>query len=105
MAVEGTTVERVTAPVRGMHCAACVGKVERALHGVAGVEEASVNLATERARVAFDPARTDFATLQAAVTARAIQSIGGPPGRGSGSRSQSRPPDRISRSRARVMAT
>ena len=61
--------EAVTAPVRGMHCAACVGKVERALKGVAGVEEASVNLATERARVTFDPARTDFGALQAAVTA------------------------------------
>ena len=61
--------ERVTAPVRGMHCAACVGKVERALRAVAGVEQASVNLATEQASVAFDPARTDFGVLQAAVTA------------------------------------
>ena len=34
-----------------MHCAACVGRVERALTGVAGVEAAAVNLATERARV------------------------------------------------------
>ena len=41
--------ERLTLPVRGMHCAACVGKVERALTGVPGVEAASVNLATERA--------------------------------------------------------
>ena len=61
--------EQVTAPVRGMHCAACVGKVERALRGVAGVEDAAVNLATEQARVAFDPAQTDFGALQAAVTA------------------------------------
>ena len=62
-------MERVVAPVRGMHCAACVGTVERALRGVGGVEEASVNLATEQASVAFDPARTDFSALQAAVTA------------------------------------
>jgi Cu+-exporting ATPase len=66
---EAPTVERVTASVRGMHCAACVGKVERALRGVAGVEGASVNLATEQASVAFDPTRTDFGALQAAVTA------------------------------------
>jgi len=66
---EASTVERVTAPVRGMHCAACVGKVERALRSVDGVEQASVNLATEQARVAFDPARTDFGALQHAVTA------------------------------------
>jgi Cu+-exporting ATPase len=66
---EAPAVERVTAPVRGMHCAACVGKVERALRSVDGVEQASVNLATEQASVAFDPARTDFGALQAVVTA------------------------------------
>jgi Cu+-exporting ATPase len=61
--------ERLTLPVRGMHCAACVGKVERALTDVPGVETASVNLATERATVAFDPARTAVPALQAAVAA------------------------------------
>ena len=61
--------ERVTLPVRGMHCAACVGKVERALTDVPGVDEASVNLATERATVAYDPARADVARLRAAVDA------------------------------------
>jgi Cu+-exporting ATPase len=60
---------RVTLPVRGMHCAACVGKVERALAGVVGVEEASVNLATERATIAYDPARANLARLRAAVAA------------------------------------
>ena len=62
-------MERMTAPVRGMHCAACVGKVERALASVPGVESASVNLATEQAAVVFDPARTDLARLRAAVAA------------------------------------
>ncbi len=62
-------MERITAPVRGMHCAACVGKVERALTSVPGVESASVNLATEQAAVVFDPARTDLARLRAAVAA------------------------------------
>ena len=38
-------------------------------------------------------------------TARAIQSIGAPPGAGAGHFSQSVPPERISRSFARVMAT
>jgi Cu+-exporting ATPase len=60
---------RVTLPVRGMHCAACVGKVERALAGVPGVGEAAVNLATERATIAYDPSRTDLARLRAAVDA------------------------------------
>ena len=37
--------------IEGMSCASCVGRVERALAAVPGVLEASVNLATERARV------------------------------------------------------
>jgi P-type Cu+ transporter len=60
---------RVTLPVRGMHCAACVGKVERALTGVPGVDAAAVNLATERATIAYDPARADLARLRAAIAA------------------------------------
>jgi Cu+-exporting ATPase len=58
---------RLTLPVRGMHCAACVGKVERALTGVAGVQEAAVNLATEQATVTFEPSLADVPTLQHAV--------------------------------------
>ena len=61
--------ERLTLPVRGMHCAACVGKVEGALAGVPGVEMAAVNLATEQATVTFDPARVNVDALQAAVAA------------------------------------
>jgi Au+-exporting ATPase len=38
-------------PIEGMTCASCVGRVERALKAVPGVETASVNLATERASV------------------------------------------------------
>ncbi|MBN8727911.1 MAG: copper-translocating P-type ATPase [Xanthomonadales bacterium] len=37
--------------IEGMTCATCAGRVERALQAVPGVLEASVNLATERARV------------------------------------------------------
>ncbi|MGH7304538.1 MAG: cation transporter, partial [Candidatus Rokuibacteriota bacterium] len=59
----------LVAPVRGMHCAACVGKVERALTSVSGVEQASVNLATEQATVSFDPALTTVDALRAAVAA------------------------------------
>jgi Cu+-exporting ATPase len=61
--------ERLTLPVRGMHCAACVGKVEGALRRVPGVRAATVNLATERALVELDPARVAVPALQAAVEA------------------------------------
>jgi P-type Cu+ transporter len=70
--------ERLTLPVRGMHCAACVGKVESALARVPGVETASVNLATEQATVDFDPARVDVAGLQAAVAAAGYELAAAP---------------------------
>lgn len=55
--------------IGGMHCASCVGRVEAALSGVPGVDEARVNLATERASVVVDPSRVDEKVLSAAVAA------------------------------------
>ncbi|WP_343549193.1 heavy metal translocating P-type ATPase [Ralstonia sp.] len=52
--------------ISGMTCAACAGRVERALRAVPGVTDASVNLATERARVQGGAARD---ALVAAVSA------------------------------------
>jgi Cu+-exporting ATPase len=43
--------QSVDLQVNGMTCASCVGRVERALKKVPGVQEAVVNLATERASV------------------------------------------------------
>src|SRR3989338_3185947 len=43
--------EKFVLDVEGMTCASCVGRVERALKAVPGVQSASVNLATERAEV------------------------------------------------------
>ncbi len=39
--------------IGGMTCASCVGRVEKALKRVEGVQDASVNLATESARIHF----------------------------------------------------
>ncbi|MGE8286678.1 MAG: heavy metal translocating P-type ATPase [Stenotrophomonas sp.] len=52
--------------IEGMTCASCVGRVERALKAVPGVQSASVNLATERASVQGDAA-LDAGALIAAV--------------------------------------
>jgi copper ion binding protein len=57
----------VTFPVTGMTCASCVRRIEKALGKVEGVREASVNLATEKARVAYDPGRTTLDDLRRAV--------------------------------------
>lgn len=61
---------RLSLPVEGMTCASCVGRVERALKQVPGVQSAAVNLATERADITF----TGAADPQAAV--RAIEGAG-----------------------------
>src|SRR3954469_5843766 len=52
--------------VGGMTCASCVGRVEKKLNGLEGVE-ASVNLAPASARIVFDPALVDEAALVDAV--------------------------------------
>src|SRR5690349_3238800 len=61
------TLIESTFDIEGMTCASCVNRVQRALSRVEGVETASVNLATETASVAYDPAAVDTATLTAAV--------------------------------------
>ncbi|MHB9797738.1 heavy metal translocating P-type ATPase [Pseudomonas sp. MT3] len=48
-------------PVSGMTCASCAGRVERALRKVPGVQEASVNLASEQARIQLAGAPSDDA--------------------------------------------
>ena len=53
--------------ITGMTCASCVARVEKALAKVPGVQQASVNLATEQVRLTLD-------TAQAAATARAARS-------------------------------
>ncbi|MDW8426021.1 MAG: heavy metal translocating P-type ATPase [Meiothermus sp.] len=53
--------------VQGMTCAACVARVERSLKKVEGVELAQVNLATEQARVAYDPEKVSPAALVAKI--------------------------------------
>ena len=52
-----------------MTCASCVNRIERFLRAADGVEDASVNLATEIATIRYLPARADRAALVAAVAA------------------------------------
>jgi P-type Cu+ transporter len=49
--------------IEGMTCASCVNRIERYLHRANGVDRASVNLATERATVHYDPDQIDRAGI------------------------------------------
>jgi len=55
---------RITIPVTGMTCAACVRRVERAIGKVPGVLEASVNLANEKATVAYLAGEVELRDLE-----------------------------------------
>lgn len=59
--------------IGGMTCASCVGRVERALRKVPGVQDATVNLATESARVSF--AAVEAAAMEAQLR-RAVRNAG-----------------------------
>ncbi len=55
--------------IRGMHCASCTGKVERALYATPGVVSASVSLASEDALIEYHADQTDPAALRTVITA------------------------------------
>ena len=67
----GARVEKVLLPIRGMSCAACVGKVEKALRSIKGVIRAGVNFATERASVEYLPGEVTLGDLK-----RVVQNAG-----------------------------
>src|SRR5712692_4705937 len=56
---EPETESHVVLDLEGMTCASCAMRIEKGLRRVSGVKEASVNLATERADVTYDPTQTD----------------------------------------------
>ena len=58
--------EQILIPIKGMSCATCAGRVEKALSALPGVQ-ASVNLSTEQADISFDPARTNVRALAQAI--------------------------------------
>jgi Cu+-exporting ATPase len=64
--VEQTKGERLELPIEGMTCSSCAGRVEKSLNKLDGVE-ATVNFATERATVSFDPERVAPEELVGAV--------------------------------------
>jgi len=59
--------KHLTLPVTGMTCANCVATIERSLKRQPGVQDAVVNLSSERATVIFDPTLVDLSTLTARI--------------------------------------
>ena len=57
--------------IQGISCASCAARIEKALKGLNGVGQASVNLATEKAAILFDPK-----TIEENDLIRAIEDLG-----------------------------
>ena len=71
-----TAAQQFDFGVGGMTCASCTGRVERALRKVPGVQDATVNLATESVRVQLAvPPGTDAAAGEATLR-RAVRNAG-----------------------------
>ncbi|MDR1471395.1 MAG: heavy metal translocating P-type ATPase [Synergistaceae bacterium] len=62
-------------PIGGMTCAACAARIEKALRRRPGVRSASVNFATERAVVVYDPREIKLAQIRAAISELGYQPL------------------------------
>lgn len=67
------TIQKKTFSIKGMHCASCVVLIEKSLGDVPGVAKATVNLATEKATVTYDPTRVTEQHLSSAVSSVGYQ--------------------------------
>ena len=74
-AASGQPLAETTLALSGLHCAACSGLIEHALQRVAGVQQATVSAASERATVLWDPALTRPSALIAAVRAAGYDAV------------------------------
>lgn len=68
MSAPSTSAAKATLLVEGMDCASCVAHVEKAARSAGGAEACAVSLASGRASVEFDPAKTDVQRIAGAIT-------------------------------------
>jgi Cu+-exporting ATPase len=64
---EKSDTANVTIPIGGMTCAACSQRIEKAIKKLDGVTSASVNLATEKATVVYEPGVTRVSAIKEAI--------------------------------------
>lgn len=61
-------METINLRLKGMGCAACANRIEKALQSVPGVDRCSVNFAIAQAKVEYHPQQTDVAIIKKAVS-------------------------------------
>jgi len=65
--VEKSDSSHVAIPIGGMTCAACAQRVEKSIKKLEGVAGASVNLATEKATVQYDPQKIRLSAIRESI--------------------------------------
>ena len=60
--------QNISLDIKGMTCASCVGRIEKTLKKNEGVISASVNLATEKAKIVYEPSKLDVQSLIALIS-------------------------------------
>ncbi len=60
-------IRDIIIPIEGMTCAACSRAVEKAIEKLDGVSEVSVNLATNKAKVQYDPDRIRLSQIKESI--------------------------------------
>jgi Cu+-exporting ATPase len=68
----GVVAQTLELAIGGMHCAACAARIEKVLNHLPGIE-ASVNLASERARIRWQPGRADERKILRAIEQAGFQ--------------------------------
>ncbi|MCL2706343.1 MAG: heavy-metal-associated domain-containing protein, partial [Spirochaetaceae bacterium] len=53
--------------IKGMHCAGCAANIERSLKKITGIIEASVNFATEKACIKWEPRNLKLSDIKNAI--------------------------------------
>lgn len=62
--VEVTNQSNVSIPIGGMTCAACAKRIEKTIGKLDGVESVTVNYASEKAHVAYDPRQVRLTAIR-----------------------------------------
>lgn len=57
-------IKEASMQITGMTCAACANRIEKGLNKLDGVEEASVNLALEKASIKYNPSKTNLESFE-----------------------------------------
>ncbi len=74
-ASESVLFREISIPVGGMTCTSCAGAVEKAIKGLPGVEVSSVNYATEKAFVRYNPNQTRISQIKGSISKAGYEAL------------------------------